>query len=71
MRGVCGVTLVVGHAPMALGCAVCFGAPDAAQTQGANAAILTLLCVLLVVGCGVAGLVGRIILSARAGGGVR
>ena len=31
------------HVPAILACATCFGAPDSAQTQGANMAILTLL----------------------------
>jgi heme/copper-type cytochrome/quinol oxidase subunit 2 len=51
--------------PTVLACATCFGAPDSAQTQGANMAIFTLLGVTGVVLGGFAWMIVYLVRRAR------
>ena len=39
------IAAILLHAPCVMACTACFGDPDSSQTQGMNAAILTLLIV--------------------------
>lgn len=48
--------------PVALACATCSGPADAPQSQGMNAAILTLFCILGIVALTVTGFVAAIAL---------
>ncbi|HUJ10408.1 MAG TPA: hypothetical protein VL171_10305 [Verrucomicrobiae bacterium] len=51
------VTLVMAAPRVLLACAVCYGAPDAAQTKGMNMGIVTMLGVTGVVLGGLGGLI--------------
>lgn len=51
------VTLVMALPRVALACAVCYGAPEAAQTRGMNLGIVTMLGVTGVVLGGFAGMI--------------
>lgn len=51
------VTLVMALPRVALACAVCYGAPEAAQTRGMNLGIITMLGVTGVVLGGFAGMI--------------
>lgn len=61
------ISLALLHAPEALACTACFGDPDSSQTQGMNAAILTLLAVTFGVLLGGAGVMMQIMVRAGRG----